>query len=152
MSNASKLKDIESPKVWQEEDFSPRIQLVRKKLREFAKANREENERFQVRFNSLHSRGSIFRYNAATDGVFPVFTGREQPVESQQVRVEYKPHTSYGLSVIVANFRSLLPKIDALKACIYTCSADLVIGTETWLSDNVESSEVALLSHFLIFW
>lgn len=81
LSNASKLKDIDSPKVWLEEDFSPRIQFARKKLREFAKTNREENERFQVRFNSLHFRGAIFRYDAATDSVLQVSTRKEQPVK-----------------------------------------------------------------------
>lgn len=81
LSNASKLKDIDSPKVWLEEDFSPRIQFARKKLREFAKTNREANERFQVRFNSLHFRGCIFRYDAATDSVLQVSTRKEQPVK-----------------------------------------------------------------------
>lgn len=81
LSNASKLKDIDSPKVWLGEDFSPRIQFARKKLREFAKTNREANERFQVRFNSLHFRGCIFRYDAATDSVLQVSTRKEQPVK-----------------------------------------------------------------------
>lgn len=51
----------------------------------------------------------------------------------------------------MANFQSLLPKIDALKTCIHTCSADIVIGTETWLSDNIDNSELAFSRKFPIF-
>lgn len=71
--NASKLKNLEWPKVWLEEDFSPKIQLARKKLRDFVKSTRTENEKYNIRFNSLHFRDSVFRYNPVSDSVIKVF-------------------------------------------------------------------------------
>lgn len=72
LSNASKLKDLEEPKVWLEEDFSPKVQLARKKLRDFAKSNRKSTEKYTVRFNKLHMHNSTFCYDAANDCVVKV--------------------------------------------------------------------------------
>ncbi|KAH8031998.1 hypothetical protein HPB51_022520 [Rhipicephalus microplus] len=47
LRNSYKLKNLETPTVWLEEDFSPSVQFARKKLRDFAKSNRTENARFQ---------------------------------------------------------------------------------------------------------
>lgn len=104
--NARKLKDIKPPKVWLE-DGNPVD--AEKNFLEFAKGSCAWNEHFQVRFYSLHIRGRIFPYNAATGSVFQVSTGRELPIKWQQIWVENKPLTSYGLYT-VAN-------VDALEAC-----------------------------------
>lgn len=71
--NASKLKNLDWPKVWLEEDFSPKVQLARKKLRDFVKSTRTDNEKYNIRFNSLHFRDSVYRYNPASDSVINVF-------------------------------------------------------------------------------
>lgn len=55
------------------------------------------------------------------------------------------------LSVILANFRSLFDKLDNLKALMYTCDADIVLGTETWLSVDTENSELNLPDEYAIF-
>lgn len=68
LRNAPKLKDLE-PKVWLEEDFSQKVQFERKKLREFAKSNRVNNERYHIRFNKLLLHGATFRYDASTGRV-----------------------------------------------------------------------------------
>lgn len=69
LNNASKLKDLKSPKVWLDEDFSPKVLHERKKLRDFAKEHRRENERFTVRYNKLHMKSGIYRYDSASDRV-----------------------------------------------------------------------------------
>lgn len=78
LSNASKLKDLETPKVWLEEDFSPTVQLARKRLRDYAKEKRKPNERFSVRFNKLHMRSGIYRYDPASGKVIPITAEKRQ--------------------------------------------------------------------------
>lgn len=53
--------------------------------------------------------------------------------------------------MLLANFRSLYHKTDILKAIMHTCSAEIIIGTETWLSEDVTSSELSLPSSLVIF-
>lgn len=80
LRNSYKLKNLESPKVWLEEDFSPSVQFARKKLREFAKSNRTDNERFSVRFNKLHLQGKVYHFDSAR-GVVAQASGLERPAE-----------------------------------------------------------------------
>lgn len=65
LDKGPKLKDI-SPKVWLEEDFSPKVQFARKKLREFAKIHCKKNERYSVRYNKLHLNGMTYQFNSAS--------------------------------------------------------------------------------------
>ncbi|KAH8034761.1 hypothetical protein HPB51_002175 [Rhipicephalus microplus] len=53
LKNAFKLKDLATPRVWIEEDFSPRVQLIRKTLRDFARAKRQKNEKYKLQFDKL---------------------------------------------------------------------------------------------------
>lgn len=69
LRNAFKLKNLASPRVWIEEDFSPKIQQARKRLRDFAKLNRKESERYSLRFNTLHMQNGIYRYDSSCDSV-----------------------------------------------------------------------------------
>lgn len=72
LRNAPKLKKLEYPKVWLDEDYSPKVQLARKKLRDFAKSTRTENESYSIRFNHLSMRGTTFRYESTTDSIVEV--------------------------------------------------------------------------------
>lgn len=65
LRNAHKLKNTE-PKVWLEEDFSPKIQFARKMLRDFAKQNKEKDERYSIRYNKLKLKGHIYHYDAVS--------------------------------------------------------------------------------------
>lgn len=65
LRNAHKLKNIE-PKIWLEEDFSPKTQFARKMLRDFAKQNKENDERYSIRFNKLKLKGRIYCYDAVS--------------------------------------------------------------------------------------
>lgn len=78
LSNAPKLKDPQKPKVWLEEDFSPKVQLARKKLRDYAKAQRKGDEKYTVRFNKLQMHDSTFCYDIANDCVVKVSTTKKQ--------------------------------------------------------------------------
>lgn len=69
LRHAPKLKKLENPKVWLDEDFSPKVQLARKKLRDFAKATRNDNESYSLRFNLLYIRKNIYRYDSSTDSI-----------------------------------------------------------------------------------
>lgn len=77
LRNAPKLKNLEYPKVWIDEDFSPKVQIARKKLRDFAKENRKGNERFSLRFNYLYIWDRMFRYDSGTDSIVEVTTNRD---------------------------------------------------------------------------
>lgn len=78
LSNAFKLKDLETPKVWLEEDFSPKIQLARRKLREFAINTRDEGERYKIRVGTLELKGCIYRYDSHTDSIIQVSVSNPQ--------------------------------------------------------------------------
>lgn len=73
LRNAPKLKSLDFPKVWIE-DFSPKVQLARRKLREYARSNREGTEPFSIRYNSLHFKGSIYRYDSVINNVVEIPT------------------------------------------------------------------------------
>lgn len=81
LSSAPKLKDLQKPKVWLEEDFSPKVQLARKKLRDYAKAQRKGDEKYTVRFNKLQMHGSTFCYDSVNDCVVMVSTNKQSPPE-----------------------------------------------------------------------
>ncbi|CAN7978907.1 unnamed protein product [Ixodes persulcatus] len=66
--NAHKLKNLESPKIWIEDDFSPRLQIARKKLRDFAKINRGAS-RFRLSYDKLILNDVTYAYDANTDQV-----------------------------------------------------------------------------------
>lgn len=51
----------------------------------------------------------------------------------------------------MANFRSLLSKQDELAGTIVSCSPEVIIGTETWLSDTTPNSGLLLNKNFNIF-
>lgn len=53
--------------------------------------------------------------------------------------------------MLLTNFRSILNKLDNLKALLYTCSVDILIGTETWLSDDMSNSELDFPAQFAVF-
>lgn len=74
LSNAHRLKNLISPKVWIEEDFSPSIQLARKKLRDYAKANRGTN-RFRLSYDKLTLNDVVYSYDANSDRVISVSQG-----------------------------------------------------------------------------
>lgn len=65
LRNAHKLKDVE-PKVWLEEDFSPKMQFARKMLRDFAKENKGRDDRYSIRYNKLKLKGHIYYYDTVS--------------------------------------------------------------------------------------
>lgn len=74
LHNAPKLKNLDFPKVWIDEDFSPKVQMARKRLRDFAKLHRKGSERYSLRFNSLYIWDRVFRFSFVTDSVVEVTT------------------------------------------------------------------------------
>lgn len=66
LGNAFKLKQLKDQKIWIEEDFSPRIQFVRKQLRDFARANRQPNDKMKISFDKLLLKNRRYRYDQAT--------------------------------------------------------------------------------------
>lgn len=53
--------------------------------------------------------------------------------------------------MILANFRSIISKQDDLLCSIDTCSADVVVGTETWLSQDVSDCELCISNSFRVY-
>ncbi|CAN7946354.1 unnamed protein product, partial [Ixodes hexagonus] len=68
IKNAHKLKDAASPGVWIEEDFSPKMQLIRKKLRDFAKL-RFGASKFRLYYDKLLVNNTFYRYDSDNDRV-----------------------------------------------------------------------------------
>lgn len=69
LRNASKLKKLKEPRVWIEEDFSPRIQLVRKKLRDFAREKRTQDEKYRVVFDKLLLGNKCYSFDSSKNEV-----------------------------------------------------------------------------------
>ncbi|KAH9359680.1 hypothetical protein HPB48_010829 [Haemaphysalis longicornis] len=72
LKNASKLKDVLAPRVWIEEDFSPRMQLIRKQLRDFAHATKQPGEKYKVISDKLLLNGRLYHLDPVTNGVVPL--------------------------------------------------------------------------------
>lgn len=64
--------------------------------------------------------------------------------------VHYK-RTAHKVTFLLANFRSLLKKVDILKTLILACDADIIIGTETWLTEHIADNELSLPKSFVVF-
>lgn len=47
-------------------------------------------------------------------------------------------------SIFLTNARSVLPKIDELRLCASSTNADIVIVTESWLTDNISDNLISL--------
>lgn len=56
-----------------------------------------------------------------------------------------------GLGLIHLKFRSLLPKLDAVKIWIQLTNADILILSETWLSKAVSDKDIAI-DGYSVFW
>ncbi len=51
---------------------------------------------------------------------------------------------SKQLTVLYDNARSILPKLDELRACVLSQKPDLVCIVESWLSEDVTDNEILL--------
>lgn len=69
LRNASKLKDLQKPRVWIEEDFSARMQLIRKKLRDFARKERNPNEKYAVIYDKLLLGNKCYTFDSSINEV-----------------------------------------------------------------------------------
>lgn len=69
LENAHKLKNLESPKVWIEEDHSPLIREARRKLWDYAKTHRSPQSRVRLVFDKLFMNDKVFLYDTQTDTV-----------------------------------------------------------------------------------
>ena len=58
-------------------------------------------------------------------------------------------HKSNSLTVLYFNARSIIPKFDALCSEVEIHKPDLICITETWLSEEVSDSEIALAGYQL---
>ena len=55
--------------------------------------------------------------------------------------------TSNSLNVFYANYRSLLPKIDHLRALASTQLPDVILLCETWLVESITDSELSIINY-----
>lgn len=80
LRNASKLKDLQKPRVWIEEDFSARMQLIRKKLRDFAREARKPNEKYTVVYDKLLLGSKCYTLDSSQNKVTCLSTRNEAEV------------------------------------------------------------------------
>ena len=56
------------------------------------------------------------------------------------------PHSD--LKILYANARSLLPKVEELRAVVCSDRPDIVCVVETWLSEEISNDEIFIESYF----
>ena len=54
------------------------------------------------------------------------------------------------LRVVNINFQSIMNKKAALDEFIFTYKPHIIVGTETWLSPNVNNNEVIIMKLYLL--
>lgn len=128
-----------------------------------------------LRFNFLYMLDWTFRYKSTTDIIVEVparyetFSYKTTMKQSAaDVAANHQPLTTWHnvsinpsvihkstpkskLSVMLANFHSIFDKPDNLKVLMYTYNADIVLGTEKWLSPDTENSKLNLPAELAIF-
>lgn len=72
IGNAHKLRNLASPKIWVEDDFSPKMQFIRKQLRDFARANKGES-RYRLSYDKLFLNDNVYKYDSASGQVLPSY-------------------------------------------------------------------------------
>ncbi|KAH7952353.1 hypothetical protein HPB52_022027 [Rhipicephalus sanguineus] len=128
-----------------QEDFSKVIRQARKKLFDFGKAS---GRPFNLHYNKLYSDGKCYVYCAETDAVrevepHGVTSGPAETVTPLTVTPEYVPRLpERDYTVLFTNIRSVFNKRHALSSLIDSCLADVVVLTETWLSEKVDNGDL----------
>ena len=74
---------------------------------------------------------------------------RSPSVEGESSCQHPAVHKSNSLTVLYFNARSIIPKFDALCSEVEIHKPDLICITETWLSEEVSDSEIALAGYQL---
>ncbi|KAH8022637.1 hypothetical protein HPB51_000937 [Rhipicephalus microplus] len=130
-----------------QEDFSKVIRQARKKLFDFGKAS---GRPFNMHYNKLYSEGKCYVYCAETDMVREVEShgvtpGAVETLMPSTVFPEYIlkiPEKDY--TVLFTNIRSVFNKRHELSSLIDSCLADVVVLTETWLSEKVDNGDLLM--------
>lgn len=55
--------------------------------------------------------------------------------------------TTESFSLLLLNNRSMLIKAQALRLLVYTRKYDLILITETWLTDNTPDRDMAIIDY-----
>lgn len=80
LRNASKLKNVTSPKVSISEDYSAKTRLARQKLWEYASVYRDEGTSYKIKFDKLYVNNQIYVYSHSSQTVFQL--GGRSPVSA----------------------------------------------------------------------
>lgn len=88
LSKAPSLKNVQSPKVWIDEDFSPYIQEARKKLRDFAKPHREAQKKVRFTFDKLFIDDRTYIYDPSLNQVVELQSAPFRAVHSGENKRE----------------------------------------------------------------
>ena len=59
-------------------------------------------------------------------------------------------HHSNKLSILYYNARSVLPKLDELKAVYCTCAPDIVCIVESWVCGDIGDNEISLPNYSFV--
>ncbi|XP_077483861.1 uncharacterized protein LOC144093959 [Amblyomma americanum] len=151
LSQRSKLKGTG---VSLQEDFCKAVRQARKKLFDFGKAS---GQPFNLLYNKLYINRKCYVYCAETDSVREAesLKALASAGRGEKFSVLPTPETEASCAVseadrtykrdhsfIFTNIRSVLNKRDSLSSLIDSCSADVVILTETWLSEKVDNYDL----------
>lgn len=78
LRSGPKLKN-DVTKIWLEEDFLPKTQLARKKLRNFAKGNCKDKKSFMIRYNKLYLHGRTYKSDSVSKQIVLLNEQVERP-------------------------------------------------------------------------
>lgn len=71
LHGASRLRSTDTPRVWIEEDYSPKVRKIRKKLWDYAKSVRTTRDGVNLAFDKLFINNQMYVYCDETDSVLP---------------------------------------------------------------------------------
>ena len=99
--------------------------------------------------NSIPENNSV--HDLATPKKFPpnISASTPNPEPKSKSKTKHHSHNS-ELTTLVVNFQSFWPKRFEFSSLCYESKADIIISTETWLSPEIENSEL-LLNDYDIF-
>ncbi|XP_049514281.1 uncharacterized protein LOC119432614 [Dermacentor silvarum] len=141
LQNCSKLKDTDYSIS---EDFSKRVQGIRKKLWDSAGDERKAGKKVKLVFDKLRVNNTLYSWNEEREERCKL--GSHSGTRDNL----HIPGRHVGFKIINVNARSVLNKTHSLEALVIDHEPDIAVITETWLHKNIPDSEITPPGYTLV--
>lgn len=130
--------------------FSWCVRTIRKKLCNYAKPRKESGDKISLVHDKLHVNGDLYQCDDKTNDVVPHPTEScyfKSKAKKNQESGTHTPHSSARhaakeITFCNINSCSILKKREFLEALHLGVAPDFVALTETWLTSDVQDSEI----------